>query len=213
MRYLISSLALVTALHGAVIIDRLAVIVGKNAIKISDVDRDVRLTQFLNKEAMHLDAKARHESAERLVDQEIIRREISSGGYRRPVDREAEALESQLKRDRFGGSVARFHQTLEQYGLTEEQLRNQLLWQLTVLAFIDERFRAGVLVTDEDIRAYYEQHAAALRAENPKDPSREVLRPKIKTLLEGERINEAFNQWLEQARKSYRVEYRQEAFE
>lgn len=213
MRYLISSLALVTALHGSVIIDRLAVIVGKNAIKISDVDRDVRLTQFLNQEAMHIDSKARHESAERLVDQEIIRREISSGGYRRPVDREAEALEAQLKRDRFGVSNARFRQALEQYGLTEEQLRNHLLWQLTVLAFIDERFRAGVLVTDEDIRNYYEQHAAALRAGDPKDSSFEALTPKIKAVVEGERINEAFNQWLEQARKRYRIEYRQEAFQ
>jgi hypothetical protein len=41
----------------------------------------------------------------------------------------------------------------------------------------------------------------------------ETLAQKIRTLLEGQRINENFNQWLEQARKRARIEYKQEAFQ
>jgi hypothetical protein len=35
-------------LAGAVVIDRIAVIVGKHAIKSSNIGRDLRVTQFLN---------------------------------------------------------------------------------------------------------------------------------------------------------------------
>ena len=48
---------------------------------------------------------------------------------------------------------------MKRYGLTEPKLREQLLWQLTVLQFIDERFRGGVVVTDDDVRDYYDEHS------------------------------------------------------
>jgi predicted aminopeptidase len=88
-----------------------------------------------------------------------------------------------------------------------------LLWQLAVLRFIDERFRASVLVTDDELKAYYDQHAAELRKENPGASTFDALRDKIRETLEGERINRNFNEWLEQARKRYRIEYRQEALQ
>jgi hypothetical protein len=91
-------------------------------------------------------------------------------------------------------------------------LRAQLLWQLTVLRFIDQRFRPAVIVTDEELQAYYNQHLADLRRQYPQDNSFEALTPKIRSLLEGERINESFNQWLEESRKRHRIDYRQEAF-
>ena len=119
----------------------------------------------------------------------------------------------QLRRDRFGNSSQRMHDELQKYGLTEGELRDRLLWQTTVLQFINERFRAGVVVTDDDIRNYYEQHAAELRKQQPNGSALEALASKIKEVLEGERINQSFNEWLDQTRQGYRVEYKQEAFE
>ena len=135
------------------------------------------------------------------------------GNYRLPPDRDAAALDAQLRRDRFGGSDLRLREALQRYGVTEDQLRGQLLWQLTVLRFIDQRFRPAVIVTDEEVHTYYDQHLAELRHQYPDDDSLEALEPKIRSLLEGQRINENFTQWLEQARKGYRIEYRQEAFQ
>ncbi len=212
MRFAIAIPFLVCSLQGAEVLDRIAVIVGNRVIKTSDIERDLRLTEFLNRESLNLTPEARHKSAERLIDQEIIRQEIVTGGYRRPTDQEAESLEKQLVRDRFGGSKTRLSQEVSRYGLTEEQLREQLLWQLTVLRFIDQRFRPGVYVSDEEVRAYYDQHRPDLRREYPGNSSLETLQTKIRNLLEGERINQNFTEWLEQARKRYRIEYRQEAF-
>jgi hypothetical protein len=102
---------------------------------------------------------------------------------------------------------------LQRYGITEGQLRAQLLWQLTVLRFIDERFRPAVIVTDEEVQTFYNQHLAELHRQYPGDVSFEALEPKIRSLLEGQRINENFEQWLAEARKRARIEYRQEAFQ
>lgn len=199
--------------NAVVVLDRMAVIVGRHVIKTSDIDWDLRVTAFLNREPLSVNPQAMRQSAERLIDQEIIRQEIVSGNYRRPLESDATTLETQLKRDRFGGSDVRMRDELQRYRITESQLRAQLLWQLTVLRFIDQRFRPAVIVTDEEAHAYYDQHLAELRQQHPADNSFEALEPKVRTLVEGQRINENFNQWLEQARKGTRIEYRQEAFQ
>jgi hypothetical protein len=213
MRGLVSIFVFSTLLSGAVVLDRIAVIAGTHVIKASDIDRDIRLTEFLNREALKINSTARHEAAERLITQDIIRQEIITGAYLRPPEGEGVALEVQLRRDRFGNSSQRMHDELQKYGLTEGELRDRLLWQTTVLQFINERFRAGVVVTDDDIRNYYEQHAAELRKQQPNGSALEALASKIKEVLEGERINQSFNEWLDQTRQGYRVEYKQEAFE
>jgi hypothetical protein len=213
MRRLLLLVLFASASNAVVVLDRMAVIVGKHVIKTSDIDLDLRVTEFLNRQPLNSSQQAKRQSAERLIDQEIIRQEIVTGKYRRPADSDAAALEAQLRRDRFGGSAAAMRETLQRYGITEDQLRAQLLWQLTVLRFIDQRFRPAVIVTDEEVRAYYDQHLAELRRQYPQDNNFEALEPKIRSLLEGERINEGFNEWLAAARKRNRIEYRQEAFQ
>jgi hypothetical protein len=213
MRRFVLLLTIASVSSAVVVLDRMAVIVNKHVIKTSDIDWDLRVTEFLNREPLNFSPQAKRQSAERLIDQEIIRQEIVTGNYRRPPDSDAAALLAQLRRDRFGESDLRMREALQRYGITEDQLREQLLWQLTVLSFIDQRFRPAVVVTDEEVRAYYDQHLAELRRQYPDDNSFEALGPKIRSLLEGQRINESFNQWLEQARKRARIEYKQEAFQ
>jgi hypothetical protein len=200
-------------LSGAVVLDRIAVIAGTHVIKLSDIDQDIRLTDFLNRVPLNLSPAARREAAERLITQQIIRDDIVSGGYRRPPESEAIQLEADLNRDRYDGSEQRLRDVLKLYGLTEPELREQLLWQITVLQFIDQRFRGGVVVTDDDVRGYYDQHIADLRRQYPKDSSFEALAPRIRTTLEGQRVNQGLNEWLDQARKNERVEFKPGAFE
>jgi hypothetical protein len=201
------------ALQGTVVIDRVAIAMGKQVIKLSDIKRDLLLTQFMNREPSHVSPDALRKSAERLIDQMIIRNEIVRGGYSRPGDAEANDLMAQLRRDRFGSSDSTLREELSRYGLSETELRDQLLWQLAVLRFIDQRFRPGVLVSDEEVRAYYNDHRADLKRSYPQKDSFEALEPMIRTSLEGERINRNFVEWLEEARKRNRIEYRQEAFQ
>lgn len=198
---------------GGVVIDRIAVIVNNHVIKTSDIDRDLRITDFLNREPLNLSADAKRQAAERLIDQTIIREEIEKGGYSAASAAGVESMLARMLQDRFGGSAARLNEELARYGLTEDQLRKQLQWQLDVLKFLDERFRPGVLATDDEVKSYYDQHKADLQRQFPQLKTYEAIAPKIRASLEGERLNGNFEQWLAEARKRDRIEYKQGAFQ
>ena len=155
---------------------------------------------------------ARKKAAQRLVEQELIRQEIANGGYGRPSEQDVAAFVQQFERDRFHGSNAQLRAALSRYGLTEEELKKYLQWQLTVLRFIDQRFRPGVLVTEDEVRAYYEEHRAELEKANPRNSSLEALQDKIRETITGERINTNFEEWLDETRRRTRIEYRDAAF-
>ena len=200
-------------LNAAVVIDRVAVVVGKHVIKASDIERDLRVTSFLNSETLSMTPQARRKAADRLVDQAFLREELVTGPYRRASDSDAQTMLKQIRQERFAGSDTRLNQTLQRYGLTQEQLTAQLLWQLTVLRYIDQRFRAGVNVTGDEINAYYDQHRNELRRQWGAGSSPESLEPKIRELLIGQRVNEQFEAWLDSTRKAGHVEFREGAFQ
>jgi hypothetical protein len=192
--------------------DRVAVVVGRRAVKTSDIDRELRVTAFLNRQPLDRSPAAMRKAAERLIDQELVRQDLLTGQYPQPTERDVEALLQQLLRDRFGNSQARMNAELARDQLSTEELRRHLLWQLTVLRFIDLRFRAGVLVTDEEAAQYYREHRAELEKANPRDHTLETLLPQIRETLTGDRINEAFDEWLAETRRGVRIEYRRQAF-
>ena len=195
------------SLPGAVVLDRISVIVGKHAIKLSDIEHELRLIQFLNNQPLDLGAAARKQAADHLIDQAVIRDEIALQGYGRASDAQASAMLDQIRKNRFAGSNARLRASLERYGLTETQLHDHLLWQMTVLDFIDQRFRPGVLISDADIQKYYDAHLSELKKQHPRDFSLQTLAPQIRSQLEGEQINQQFDSWLDDARKNTRIQY------
>lgn len=197
-------------LAGAAVVDRISIIVGDRVIKKSDVDRTVRLTQFLNHEPLSLTPAARREAANRLIDQQLLRKEIESGGYPRATPEEANQMLAQIRKSNYPTETA-FQQALRQYGITADEVRDQLLWQMTVLRFIDLRFRPLVSVSDEQIRAYYNQHSAELTAANKgRTLSLADAREQVEAALAGDRINEQFYAWLAEVRKEARIEFREE---
>jgi hypothetical protein len=146
------------------------------------------------------------------VDQTVIRDEIATGDYERATDEEAAGLLNDLRRDRFAGSEARLRQELTKYGVTQDQITEAMRWQLTVLRFIEERFRPAVLITDDAVKAYYDQHLTELRKQNPKDSSFEALEPKIREQLASAEVDKQFDAWLAEKRQDGRVTFKQEVF-
>ncbi len=197
----------------SVVVDRVAVIVGKRVVKSSDILRDLRVAAFLNHEKLQIDSDTKRRAADRLVDQEIVRQEVATGRYNSATNQDAQALMQKIMHERFGGVAFQLTADLSKYELTEEQLRVRLQWQLTVLRFIEQRFRPGVLVTDEEVRTYYDQHPQESRSSTSKENTFELSAPKIRTQLESERIDKDFDAWIKQARSRIRVEYHDEAFQ
>jgi len=212
MKRLLFSLVMAPLLYGATTIDEIVAVVGKHAIKMSDIERDLRVTEFLNNEPPNSSLPLKKKSLERLIDQELIRTGMASAGNAGHLDSQAKAMFDQLLRDRFGGSKTQMMTELRRRGLTDSQLLEQLQWQLVVLRFIDQRFRPGVIVTDEEVRAYYEQHSKELSQAYPANHTLEGVTPRIRQTLEAERINRNFEDWLAQERKATRIEYKVEEF-
>jgi hypothetical protein len=190
----------------AVIVDRVAIIVGNAIVKDSDIDEDLRVTAFLNNESPVFSQAARKKAASRLIDQALIRREIQSGDYPSAPVAEAQNLLANLKKRNPDEAV--YKKALASHGIDEDEVKDRLLWQLTVLRFIDARFRPAALVTDEDVEKYYDQHQQQLGAANPGKPAMlDALRAQIQDTLMGERVNELLDEWLNRRRQDAKIVY------
>ncbi|MEO8658936.1 MAG: hypothetical protein ABI693_10710 [Bryobacteraceae bacterium] len=180
----------------AVVVDRIAIVVGKRAIKTSDIDREIRITDFVNGDPLKIDAQSRERAAERLIGQELIRREIAAGGYRTAADSEVEQFLTELKKQRFGPDPE-YRRSLAQYGITEETLRRHTQWQMTVLDFIEQRFRPGVVISEDDLRDYIRRNPAGTGDATPTADERQ----RIEDEIAGPRVTKLFEEWLAQARR------------
>jgi hypothetical protein len=205
----ISLLFVAVSLAPTVIIDRIAVIVGNSIVKDSDIDRNIRVTCFLNNVPLNLDNAGRKSAANRLIDQIFIRREIQLGDYPVATPQETNSQLDRLKEQRYRSKLA-FEQALHRYGLTELELRTEFQWQLTALRFIEIRFKPAVLITDDDINKYYQEHAATLQRQYP-GKSLDDLREKIRDTLTGQQVNQRFFRWLEYQRRNNKIQFCEES--
>ena len=205
--------AIMTALASrAAIIDRIAVSVGNRVITVADLDREVRITAFLNNAKPDFSAANKRKTAERMVDQTLIRSEIEVSRYLLPTAGEIDAALRELK-NRYADEPA-YRGALAQYGISEDDLKTMLLWQLTLVRFIDARFRPGVQIGDEDIRKYFNEHVRpTLEQAHPgKSASLDDYREGIEQTLTGEAANQQVEQWLKDARGRTRIDYHEEVF-
>lgn len=201
--------ALLAPLVSAVIIDRIAIVVGNSIIKDSDIERDMRVVSLLNNQPLQLGLSARKAATSRLIDQVFIRREIRLGDYAPATLEDADKQLAILKADRFRSGTA-YDAALKRYGVSDLELRTQFEWQLSVLRFIDVRFRPAAYVTDADIETYYRSHQAALSKQFPGRTSLDELREDIRSILTGDKVNTLFFAWLDDQRKNNKIIYHEE---
>ena len=124
----------------AVVIDRIAIVSGDSIVKDSDIERELRVTEFLNNQPLDDSVAARRASAKRLLEQTFIRKEIRTGDYARATPQDARKQLAALEKRRFHTRGA-MQNALTPYGIEEADVETQLQWQLTVLNFIEQRFK------------------------------------------------------------------------
>jgi hypothetical protein len=194
----------------AEIVDRVSVVVGTRAIKQSEIDRDIRVVSFLNQVPPDFSSHSRKEAASRLIDQLLIRQDIQSTGAAPAALVRVEQLLAQIKKDRFANDTL-YRQGLAQSGLSEEGLRSALMWQLTVLRFIDQRFGSATAVSDQEIEQYFNSHRSEFMKSHPAARSASDVRPEVETEVLGEHANQQFEAWIDQTRKDARIQYLEES--
>jgi hypothetical protein len=186
LRLIVATLVLFPRCFGETVIDRVALVIDKKVFTQTEVLDELRITEFLNDQPLDLGPAARRAAAERLVDQDLLRSEMELTGFAPPSAAEADAALRSFRQQRFP-SLTSYHAGLEKYGITEEQLKQHLLWQLTVIRFTDYRFRSNLPATNSESADRGDETANS--------------------------IDEQLDAWLKQARANARITFKQEAFQ
>jgi len=206
------AVALAATLGPCAIIDRIAVSVGTSVITASDIEREIRVTAFLDGRAPDLSPAGKRAAAERMVEQTLVRRELETNRYPVPQPSEIEPALAAF-RQRYYPNEADYRRALAQCRISDQEVRDALLWERTLLQFVDVRFRPALQISGEQIQHYFDTVLAPkLRSEQPgKTFSLDDYRDQIEDTLAGQLEDKELDAWLSEARRRTPIVYHDEA--
>ena len=172
----------------AAVIDRIAVIVGNTVITETEVLQEARLEAFLNQTPLDLSPQQRKTAAERLVDQQLVRNEMHVGSYPEPAAADVDSMLRNFRQENFK-TEEQYRASLEKYGVTEDQLRKYLAWQLSAIRFTDLRF--GGLASTQQSADRVGTDGAAPKAD----------------------VDQQMDAWLKETRNTTKVQFKPGAFQ
>ncbi len=197
----------------AEIIDQIAVTIDQSAITSSQIVEEIRVTAFINGDRPDLGPAGRRRTADRLIEQTLVLREMDLTRFPKPGAADVQAALKQVK-SRFQGQQD-FENALAAAAISAKQLEDALLRQITLLRFIDLRFRPEVQLQENDVLEYYDKvfvpalHAKGITAV----PSFEEAHAQCEEALTGELVNKRVDAWLKDARARARITYVEDAFQ
>lgn len=146
-----------------------------------------------------------------MIEQTLIKRDMAFSHYPLPVMSDAEASLQDVKSGY--ATAAEYQDALRRYRISEADLKERLLWELTVLRFIDYRFRPGIQIAESEVRAYYQQQLANLQKGGKPEPELSEVRSQIIETLTQQRIDESLDRWLADSRLQVAIRYHDEALQ
>ncbi|HEV7519878.1 MAG TPA: SurA N-terminal domain-containing protein [Candidatus Angelobacter sp.] len=205
-------LAMVLLLAGlgqAQVVDRMVAVVNKRVILESELDQATGVEFLLQaKPIQNLTQADRSTVLERLIDRSLLDQQIVNPAM---LDPAPEELATKIKeiRDGIPGGTAndRWNAILAGYGLTQQDVEEQLTSQFRILRFIDLRFRGLVRVEKDAIAAYYQDRfLPELRKRSSSEPRLSEVSNRIEQILAEQRIDELLNNWLKTLRAQAHIE-------
>ena len=96
---------------------------------------------------------------------------------------------------------------LQQNNLAGQQVLDRVRQRLQIVAFIDERFRNGIRISQPEIQAYYDKtFVPAFQKERAKPPALSTVSSRIEEILLQQRVNGLFQDWLKSLREQGSVQ-------
>ena len=190
----------------AEIVDRIVSTVGNQVITQSEIVRQTRIAAFLNGQPADLSAESRRKTLERIIEQELIRREAQLSRYPEPEPWE---VEKAIKATREARSIgeAEWQGELKRAGITSEELSKHFALQLRALRFTEFRFRPAIQINEKDLREFYARNYKGKTA-----PPFEEAREALERMLIDEQVNQSLDRWLKEARGRSRIEIHEDSF-
>jgi peptidyl-prolyl cis-trans isomerase SurA len=210
--YLISAFLLHAPLQAAwaqETIDRVVAVVNKRVITQTDWDEQERFEALVNgrtPESVEFSAA----SLERLVDLQLMREQIDNVKIE-PLTAEQVAAQVGAVRKQIApaASEQEWKALLTRYSLTEDEFANRVRAQVEVMRFVDLRFRPSVHVENDSVEKYYQQSLVPelMKAGSTEStlPALKDVEPKIRGILQEEKLNEMLKMWLTSLRSQGRI--------
>jgi hypothetical protein len=192
----------------AVEIDHLIAAVNRNIITEGDLQLADAMNAIVGNDSAS-SQRSRSEAIARLIDLELMRQELNNFSLSSEDEtRIEERIQSLRKANSSKGGLENL---LARFGLHESELRSYLRLELSILKFVEFRFRPFATVSNEEIQRYYQETLTPqLQKSKLKIPSLKEVSGKIEEILKEEKINAALEKWIEDIRRNSRIEYFEE---
>ena len=187
----------------AVTVDRIAAVVDRQVLTVSEITQLVEI-RFFPRRAAEEEAH-RREVLDALIAQALRYRDVERFGAQ---DIPADTIEARLLEiQRRFASEADFMAAIVRAELTLDEVRALIKRQVQVEAYIQERFAPLVFITNEEIAEYYRGVWTRQRRERGLDvPSLDAVREEIRTAVRATRVQEEIGRWTGQLRERANVD-------
>jgi hypothetical protein len=200
---------LLAGIGQAQVVDRMVAVVNKHVILESELDQATRVEFLMQaKPIERVTSVDRTIVLDRLIDRSLLDQQIVNPNMLDPAPEELKAKIEELRQGVPGASTNEsWTKILAGYGLTQQDVEEQLTSQFRILRFIDLRFRGLVRIDKEAIAAYYQDRfLPEVRKRNASEPQLSEVSDKIEQILAEQRIDELLNNWLKTLRAQAHIE-------
>jgi hypothetical protein len=188
---------------GAVTVDRIAAVVDRQVLTVSEIGQLVTIRFFPRTGQSEDDY--RREVLDALIAQALRFRDVERFGAQ---DIPADTIEARLLEiQRRFPSEAEFLAAVTRAELTLDEVRALVKRQLQVEAYIQERFAPLVFISNDDVAEYYRTAWSTQRRERGLAvPPLESVREEVRTAVRSSRLQEEIGKWTTQLRARANVD-------
>ena len=194
-----------------VVLDRAVAVVNKRVILQSDLEDEIRLSVLEpNRGGELTPQQALQELISRTLIEQQIRQEDAQALT--PTQDELNARLAELRKvlpacmRQNCSTNEGWKAFLEAHGLTQERVEAYLRYRMEILAFIEQRFRQGIQISQQQIENYYQDTLLPQYKPGETPPPVGQVAPRIQEILLQQQVNQLFSSWLNNLRQQGDVE-------
>jgi len=196
----------------AQVVDRMAAVVNKRVIMESELDQAIRVELLLQGKAApsHLNREVALPVLDQLIDRALLEQQVLPTDVLTPTPSDLTQRLQEARSQIPGAQTdAGWKALLEDFGLTQQDVEEQLLAEFRMLRFVDLRFRGLVRVDQPAIENYYQDKLLPeLRRRNAPEPPLRDVSSRIERILAEQQVDSMLNDWLQTLRAQAHIEKR-----
>ncbi len=192
--------------HAGVLIDRVVAVVNGDVVLESDVEEERRMSAFQPISTPEGNA-TRERAIERLVNRRLLLQQAKLQPQHAVTEGDIDVQIDQLKKEipackaAHCETAAGWAKFLADHGVTSNEVRAHWRERMETLQFIEVRFRAGIRISQAQIKDYYDKTMLPEYArQKVKAPPLEKLSDRIQEVLLQQQVSGLLSDWLKSLR-------------